>query len=148
LNRVGPWAEFPITYRQEQVRAILGWLAVGESGGVVGVSGAGKSNLLGFLASRSDVVQSLLGDAAASICFLLLDINGLPTLTETALYRAMLQMLYERKHCLPLPLQEELAEAYSQQIASQDDLRFNAAQAIHRAFCYGGGKKIVAHVQI
>jgi ABC-type glutathione transport system ATPase component len=45
VSRAGPWVDFPVEYYQEQVRDILGWLRAGESGVVVGMSGAGKSNL-------------------------------------------------------------------------------------------------------
>ena len=45
VSRAGPWVDFPVEYYQEQVRDILGWLRAGESGVVVGMSGASKSNL-------------------------------------------------------------------------------------------------------
>ncbi len=84
MSRVGPWAEFPITYRQEQIRIILDWLRVGESGVIAGMSGCGKSNLLGFLASRPDAAQSRLGDTVADTWFTFLDMNRLPNLIGTA----------------------------------------------------------------
>ena len=56
------WADFPQTYRAEQVSAILQWIAVGDSGVVVGGSGAGKSNLVGFMAGRPDVVARYIID--------------------------------------------------------------------------------------
>ncbi len=143
MDKVGPWAEFPATYRQEQVRTILGWVRVGESGLIVGMSGAGKSNLLGFLSSRPDAAQLYLGDAVADTCFLLLDANLLPALTRTAFYREMLQLLHRRRSCLPVSLQNE-ASNYQGHIDSRDDLLLlSAVRDVHRIFCYEGGKRVV-----
>jgi DNA-binding winged helix-turn-helix (wHTH) protein len=144
VNRLGPWADFPVDYCQEQVRDILGWIRVGESGVVVGMSGAGKSNLLGFLASRPDVVQAHLGEAAANTCFLLLDANRLPTLTGTSFYRAMLQTLHRQRACLPKTLRDDLSALYRGHIDCQDDLLLlGAVQDMHHLFCYEGGKQMV-----
>jgi hypothetical protein len=144
VSRVGPWAEFPITYRQEQIRIILDWLRVGESGVIAGMSGSGKSNLLGFLASRPDAAQSHLGDTVADTCFTFLDINRLPNLIGTAFYRAMLQTLYLQRGCLPESLQRNLSDSYQHWNALEDDLLLSdALQNMHRTFCYQGSKRIV-----
>ena len=144
MAKGGPWAESPVTYRQELVHTILGWVRVGESGSVVGMSGAGKSNLLGFLASRPDAVQPFLGDAASDTCLLLLDANLLPALTRTAFYREMLQSLHRQRQCLPDLLQDELFTFYRGHIDLRDDLLLlSAVRDMHRVFCYEGGKQIV-----
>ena len=44
------WAFYPSNYREREVRAILAAVRAGECVSVVGLSGAGKSNLLGCLA--------------------------------------------------------------------------------------------------
>jgi len=46
------WDSYPPDYRAAEVRAITGATRAGECVSVVGLSGAGKSNLLGFLADR------------------------------------------------------------------------------------------------
>jgi hypothetical protein len=144
VGKVGPWAEFPVTYRQEQVRTILGWARVGESGLVVGMSGAGKSNLLGFLSSRPDAAQPFLGDAVADTCFLLLDANLLPALTQTAFYRELLQLLHRRRSCIPESFQDELSTLYREHINSRDDLiLLSTVRDVHGIFCYEGGKRVV-----
>lgn len=144
MNRLGPWADFPADYCQEHVRDILGWIRVGEGGVVVGMSGAGKSNLLGFLASRLDVVQAHLGDAAASTCLLLLDANRLPSLTGTSFYRAMLQTLHRQRACLIESLRHDLSALYQGCIDCQDDLLLlGAVQDMHYLFCYEGGRRVV-----
>ena len=47
------WEAYPPDYRAEVVTAIEAAVRGGESVSVVGLSGAGKSNLLGFLAQRA-----------------------------------------------------------------------------------------------
>jgi hypothetical protein len=144
VSKAGPWAEFPVTYRQEQVHTMLSWVRVGESGVLVGMSGAGKSNLLGFLASRSDAAQPHLGNMVADTCFLLLDANRLPRLTGTAFYRAMLQALQGSRSRLDEPLQDDLVALYRRYIGSADDLiLFGAIQDMHRLFCYAGGQRVI-----
>ena len=61
MSRRGPgyWDDFPDTYRNEQIQTIARWIALGESGVVVGGSGAGKSNVVGFITTRLDVVGSI-----------------------------------------------------------------------------------------
>lgn len=46
------WDSYPPTYRQKEIQTILDAVRAGESVSLLGLSGAGKSNLLGFLARR------------------------------------------------------------------------------------------------
>jgi len=70
------WDSYPATYRQNDVEKILAALRAGESVSLLGLSGAGKSNLLGFLAHR----------AAWEGRFVLVDGNRLAEPTPSALY--------------------------------------------------------------
>ena len=143
MSEAGPWAEFPTSYHQERVRIILNWLRVGESGVVVGMSGAGKSNLLGFLSTRPDAARLYLGDAVADTCIVLLDVNRLPAVAGTDFFRAMLQTLYQKRTCLHKSLQDTLVMLYQAAIDSQDDLiLFSALQDMHRVYCYEGGRRV------
>ena len=45
------WDAYPANYREAEVRAILAALRAGECVSVIGLSGAGKSNLIGFSGS-------------------------------------------------------------------------------------------------
>jgi len=76
------WDAFPATYRQRQVSQIATWIDAGESGLVVGLSGAGKSNVLGFIAHRLIWSSTLLRP--------LLDLNRLPEPTLGAFLRQLL----------------------------------------------------------
>jgi len=46
------YADYPITYRHQECQRILQAVRAGDSAYVIGLSGAGKSNLIGFLAER------------------------------------------------------------------------------------------------
>lgn len=46
------WQNYPEDYRQLEIKQILSAIQSGESVSLVGLSGAGKSNLLGFLSKR------------------------------------------------------------------------------------------------
>jgi hypothetical protein len=47
------WSAYPSNYRQAEVQGLLAAVRRGECAAVLGLSGAGKSNLLGFLADRA-----------------------------------------------------------------------------------------------
>ncbi len=46
------WDDYPDDYRANQVQSILAAVRAGESAAVIGLSGSGKSNLLGYLTHR------------------------------------------------------------------------------------------------
>jgi energy-coupling factor transporter ATP-binding protein EcfA2 len=91
------WDEYPQDYRSSQVQAILAAVRAGESVAVVGLSGAGKSNLFGFLAHRW-------GDPSASPSLALADCNRLPDSSAAALFRLLRAALGD-----PAPAGDELA---------------------------------------
>ena len=79
------WDTFPANYREREVAQIAAWIDAGESGLVVGLSGAGKSNVLGFVAHRLKGHGTLLRP--------LLDLNRLPEPTLAAFLRQLLAAL-------------------------------------------------------
>ncbi|MCI0578954.1 MAG: winged helix-turn-helix domain-containing protein [Chloroflexi bacterium] len=78
------WETYPENYREAEVRAILAAVQAGECVSLVGLSGAGKSNLLGFLAARW---------ATAGHPLLLIDANRLLAHTPAALLRLIRRTL-------------------------------------------------------
>ena len=50
---------YPLTYRTPEVQQVMNWIEGGQSGCLVGLRGAGKSNFLRFLL-RQDVRQHYL----------------------------------------------------------------------------------------
>ena len=73
------WQNYPAAYRGKQVQEIECAALAGESVALVGLSGAGKSNLLGFLANRCS--------QPGRLRFVLLDCNRLDELSVPALFR-------------------------------------------------------------
>jgi energy-coupling factor transporter ATP-binding protein EcfA2 len=49
------WKTYPTNYRENEVHRVLEAVQAGECASIIGLSGAGKSNLLGFIANRPDV---------------------------------------------------------------------------------------------
>jgi hypothetical protein len=69
------WQAYQPTYRAEQMKTLAGWILTGVSGTVVGLAGAGKSNLLGFLCHRPEVLQSYLPPDAGTVALVPVDLN-------------------------------------------------------------------------
>jgi energy-coupling factor transporter ATP-binding protein EcfA2 len=78
------WDTYPANYRAAQVQSILAAVRAGECVSVVGLSGAGKSNLMGFLANR----QSTLGQR-----LVLIDSNRLPEFSRPTFLRYIRRVL-------------------------------------------------------
>ncbi len=78
------WESYPSSYREAEVQRICAAVQAGECVSVVGLSGAGKSNLLGFLANRQPIPAPR---------FLLVDGNRLAEPTPEALYQLIRRSL-------------------------------------------------------
>ena len=84
------WSSYPINYRAREVQYILHATRAGECISVVGLSGSGKSNLLGFIANCLDLPPE---DQKNTPQFCMVDCNrlGQPTLESffRLLYRSL-----------------------------------------------------------
>src|SRR5512139_224719 len=76
------WASYPANYRHTEILRILSSVRAGECAELIGLSGSGKSNLLGFLANRPDVFEN-------RPRFVLVDCNRLEALTSLALFQLL-----------------------------------------------------------
>jgi ABC-type glutathione transport system ATPase component len=85
------WDTYPADYRAAEVRAILAAARAGESVSLLGLSGAGKSNLTGFLAQRQSTPEHPM---------ILVDGNRLAEPTPPALFRHMRRALGETETAL------------------------------------------------
>jgi energy-coupling factor transporter ATP-binding protein EcfA2 len=74
------WDDYPEDYRTSQVQNILSAVRAGESTALVGLSGSGKSNLLGYLAHRW-------GNAGARPRLVLVDCNRLADVSAAGFFR-------------------------------------------------------------
>lgn len=81
------WSDYPADYRATEVEAILAATRAGDSVSVVGLSGAGKSNVLGFVANRMSSDEHPM---------VLVDCNRLRKHTPEALFRLMRRTLGNR----------------------------------------------------
>ncbi len=80
------WDEYPSNYRSDEVQANLTAIKAGECASVVGLSGSGKSNLLGFMAHR----QALFAPCPRLV---LVDCNRLREISTQALFELMADAL-------------------------------------------------------
>ncbi len=83
------WDSYPATYREREAQSILRAARAGESVSVIGLSGAGKSNLLGFLVNRAEAGEAM-------VRFALIDCNRLREPEPDAFYRLVRASLGER----------------------------------------------------
>ena len=87
------WDAYPTDYRQREVDLILAAVASGECVSMAGLSGSGKSNLLGFIAHRAGQTHACLPDEKCR--FILVDCNRLPEFTGKALFHLVRTSLEE-----------------------------------------------------
>src|SRR6266508_3108925 len=78
------WDTYPPDYRAAEVHEIISAVQAGECAAVIGLSGSGKSNLLGFMASRVK---------PAGCRFVLVDCNRLVDPSTDALFRLIRRSL-------------------------------------------------------
>ncbi len=80
------WDGYPASYRASEVQWILRAVRAGECAAVLGLSGSGKSNLLGFLAGRGSEV-------APGIDWIYCDCNRIPGRSAEGFFRLALGAL-------------------------------------------------------
>jgi len=91
------WAVYPPTYRAREMKVLASWIQSGESGSIIGLAGAGKSNLLGFLSHQPEALTRRLTDPAIKLALVLVDLNNLPGNDLATFYRVTLRALYEAR---------------------------------------------------
>lgn len=102
------WETYEANYRGREMAILAGWIQAGESGSIVGLAGAGKSNLLGFLAHRPEVMARYLKNSSLKLVLIQVDLNNLPNYDLATFYRVILRALYEGRAQLAA-LDESLA---------------------------------------
>lgn len=120
LNLGRMWAAYPATYRAREVAILAGWLAAGESGSVVGLPGSGRSNLLGFLCHRPEVLQAYLPFQTGSMVLIPVDINNLPAHNLATLYRVIIRSFYWMREQFKEPLTQTISQVYQETQAERD----------------------------
>jgi DNA-binding winged helix-turn-helix (wHTH) protein len=82
-----PWSQHPSDYREVEVQQLLTILRAGECVSLIGLSGMGKSNLLGYLVCRASPREK-----KGPIC-VLVDCNRLPRFEAEDFFQLALQEL-------------------------------------------------------
>lgn len=88
---------------------------MGQSGCLVGLPGAGKSNLVSFLGNRPDVVAQYMENTSLKVATILVDLNNLPRNNLATFYRVLLRALHEagtQLSALDQPLFEKIETLY------------------------------------
>jgi hypothetical protein len=119
---------YVLTYRAAEARQVMRWIEVGQSGCLVGLRGAGKSNLLRFLL-HEDVQRHYLGRHYVDIVFVLVDLLALTERTEWAVYELILDRLMNQLRLLGI---EEIVEVVTS--FHQDATHSRDPLAARRAF--------------
>jgi hypothetical protein len=114
------WKAYRPTYRAREMQTLADWVWAGQSGSVIGLAGAGKSNLLGFLCHRPEVFQSYLPPQADPVVLIPVDLNNLPSNTLSTFYRVILRSFYEVRDRFDQPLQQAAANVYLENRATRD----------------------------
>ncbi len=130
---------YTLTYRVAEARQVMGWIKAGQSGCLIGLRGAGKSNFLRFLL-RQDVRRHYLGQDWADFAFVLIDLLALTERTEWAVYELMLDRLLGVEE----EIVEEMASLHREVAHSRDSLM--AQRAIERCvdvLCQRPGQRII-----
>jgi len=83
---------YTTTYRAAEAHQVMSWIEAGQSGCLIGLRGAGKSNFLHFLL-RQDVRQHYLGQDRSDFIFILIDFLALTECTAWAVCELMLDRL-------------------------------------------------------
>lgn len=83
---------YQLSYRAAEAQKVMGWIKAGQSGCIVGLRGAGKSNFLRFLL-RKNVKQKYLGRLWINYSFVHLDLLSLTDYSEQAVYDLILDRL-------------------------------------------------------
>lgn len=108
------------SYRQIEVKKIAEWIEAGQSGSVVGLAGAGKSNLLKFLATQPQAISQYFTEPAQTIVSVPVDLNNLPAYDISTFYRLILRSFFEAKNAFAENLREPISQFYRQNQREQD----------------------------
>lgn len=114
---------YTLTYRAAEAHQVMAWIKAGQSGCLIGLRGAGKSNLLCFLL-REDVRRHYLGQDYADFVFVPVDLLALVERAEWAIYELMLDRLLGQLH--PLGMEEgtvdEMTSLHREVVRARDSL--------------------------
>jgi len=107
-------------YREPEVRIIAGWIEAGESGAVVGLAGAGKSNLLKFLYAYPNAFGQYFANPGQVVVPVPVDLNNLPAYDIATFYRLILRSFFEAGEVFDPKLRKPIVDFYRDTMKAQD----------------------------
>jgi DNA-binding winged helix-turn-helix (wHTH) protein len=112
-----------LDYRAAEASLVMDWIRAGQSGCIVGLRGAGKSNFLWFLL-RPDVRQHYLNADPADFVFIFIDLVPLPEPTEWSMWELILDQLIAELRVAHVDAKEvdEIAGLHKEVLRSRDAL--------------------------
>lgn len=122
LDHLSPrnWNNYPKNYRAKEMALLAQWVNQGKSIAVIGLPGCGKSNLLGFLCYRSEVLLSYIPSPSKSIHFIPVDLNNLVDNSLATFYRVILRSFFYVRSYFPDKLEKTISTLYSESKAARD----------------------------
>jgi hypothetical protein len=114
------WSEYRAHYRTEEVQTVASWIQAADSGVVVGLGGAGKSNFLGFLCYRPEVIKTHLSPDIGPLAIVSVDLNSLPTTDLATLHRLILRAFFEIRDYFEPILTATITELYQAHRGERD----------------------------
>lgn len=137
------WLSYPPSYRAREMKRLAGWISSWESGSVVGLPGIGRSNLLGFLCYRPEVIQNYLPPQANSVILISVDLNNLPANNLATLYRVILRAFYRVCGQFDQTLQQNITTIYQENRTEQDPFLTQSALQELLLLCQAQRKQVV-----
>ncbi|MEM7031768.1 MAG: winged helix-turn-helix domain-containing protein [Chloroflexota bacterium] len=125
------WQNYRAAYREKEIKIIANWLLTGESGSVVGLPGCGRSNLLGFLAYRPDILKAHLL-VGRTVIIAPVDLDNLPAYNLSTLYRTFLRAFYDLRDRFDAELQTTIVTLFERYQAERDP--FLPQSGLHELF--------------
>ena len=114
------WGAYPANYRNEEMETIAKWVALGDSGSVVGLIGCGRTHLLSFLCHRPDVLSRYLPNHIKNVICVPVELYNLPNNDLSSLYRTILHAFYWVSDRFTPDRQQAARELYMENRAAQD----------------------------
>lgn len=122
----GENGRYHANFRQKERETILRWIRAGASGSVVGLAGAGKSNLIRYLCHHLDM-DTVQGMGGRLVSIVSVDLHDLPDWQLPTLYRTILRGIYEGRERFGRGLQEIVSERYQQHLTITDSFVLQSA---------------------
>ncbi len=105
-------------FRSEAIACLKHWLAMGSSGSLVGLAGAGKSNLLQYISLHPK--RLINNNRTHFVALIPIDLNHLVDRQPATLYRLILRACMNLRYRFAEPLPEQISQLYEEHKGTTD----------------------------